>query len=230
LEKTQLVIQNIIFLEPVTALTDFIIVALCLLFTVKLKQSEENNRYNILWIRFFSFVALSSFLGGLAHLFFFYLEGSLHKTLWLLMNIASAVSVYFAELSAIEILINQNKKRYNILAACLLIIFTVAGLILQNFNIAKINMGIGLLFILIAHIITFQRGIKGGLFIIAGMFLSFIPVAIHSLKWSLHAWFNFNDISHIFMMLCLYFIFKGVSKFNETISNNINFNLINSAL
>jgi hypothetical protein len=137
------------------------------------------------------------------------------------MNVLSAISVYFAELSAIEVVINQNKKKLiNLIDLILLMSFTSLSLYTQNFNIAKINMGIGLVFILISHVITNRRGLEGSLFVVIGMSCSFIPVFIHSQQISLSKWFNFNDISHVFMMLSLYFIFLGVTAFNLNEAND----------
>ena len=81
-------------------------------------------------------------------------------------------------------------------------------------------MGIGLVFILISHVITNRRGLEGSLFVVIGMSCSFIPVFIHSQQISLSKWFNFNDISHVFMMLSLYFIFLGVTAFNLNEAND----------
>lgn len=215
MEKTQFIFQNIVLEEPVTALTDFIVTLLCFYFFKKLNQNEYNTRRNQLWRKFFMFVGLSTFFGGIAHLLFFYLQGPIHKTIWLSMNVLSAISVYFAELSAIEVVIaDKSKKQLNILALLLLVSFTSLSLYTQNFNIAKINMGIGLVFILISHIITNKRGLQGSLYVVLGMSCSFIPVFIHSFKISLSKWFNFNDISHVFMMLSLYLIFLGAAAFN----------------
>ena len=221
MEKTELIIQKLVLQEPVTALTDFIVTVLCFVFYFKLGKAEAGSRRNNLWRSFFLFVGLSTFLGGVAHLLRFYLEGPVHKTIWLSMNVLSAISVYFAELSAIEVVINQNKKKLiNLIALILLMSFTSLSLYTQNFNIAKINMGIGLVFILISHVITNRRGLEGSLFVVIGMSCSFIPVFIHSQQISLSKWFNFNDISHVFMMLSLYFIFLGVTAINLNEAND----------
>ncbi len=231
MEKTEIIIQKLVLQEPVTALTDFIVTFLCILFYFKLGKAEFVSRRNNLWRSFFLFVGLSTLFGGVAHLLRFYLDGPVHKTIWLCMNFLSAISVYFAELSAIEVVINKSKKKLvNLIALILLVSFTALSLYTQNFNIAKVNMGIGLVFILISHLITNRRGMEGSLYVVAGMSCSFIPVFIHSQKISLNKWFNFNDISHVFMMLSLYLIFLGVTAFNlnegveedveETIHNN----------
>jgi hypothetical protein len=217
MKKTQIVLYDLILQEPVTAFTDFIITILCLWFLFSLSKTKTKTLSNKNWQYFFLSVAISTFLGGISHLFYHYLQGYPYKTTWLGMNIASSISVFFAELTAIEILFRKNKVLLTNLSLLLLITFISFSLVLQNFLIAKINMAIGLIFILITYLITNIRGIKGSLFIVYGISLSFITIAIHSFQWSLHKWFNFNDISHLFMIFSLYLMFKGASTFNQQI-------------
>lgn len=219
--STELNVAGVVFREPVTALTDFLLVVMCLYFVTKLNTVASGQPLRQAWEKFYLIFALSVFIGGLAHLFRYYLEGKAHQALWMTMNLLSAVAVYYAELTALITLSpdKQQNKKYQLLFLALMSIFMGLSLIFWDYKFVKINSGIGLTYMLVCNLVSHYKYKRAGAFTIAtGIFISFLTLIVHGFKLSFCEWFNFNDISHVIMMASLYFMFKGAREMLNTSS------------
>lgn len=86
-----------------------------------------------------------------------------------------------------------------------------ASAITGDFLIIKIHAGIVLLYSMITHYLVYKRtNESGSSTVVLGIFISFLPILVHSLKFSFHEWFNYKDIAHVIMIFSLMVIYKGV--------------------
>lgn len=103
-----------------------------------------------------------------------------------------------------------NKNVMYLITAWILVLLTFT-LFKNNFLIVKIHAGIVLLYSFIVHLLVYKRTKEEGSKLVAiGISITFIPIIIHSLKFSIHEWFNYKDISHVIIFIALLVIYKGV--------------------
>ena len=70
---------------------------------------------------------------------------------------------------------------------------------------------IGLIPVMVLHFMDSKLARESKL-IAYGILISFLTAFVHGAKLSLHAYFNFNDISHVLIMVSLFVVFLGVSQ------------------
>ncbi len=212
-------LAGIIFREPVTAVTDFVLVVMCLFFVSKLKNKSAEPLLQGAWKNFFLIFAASVCLGGFNHLFRYYLEGNPYQILWMIMNLLSHIIVYYGQLiglrtlSADDSLKSSLNKKYERLFLALMFVFMGLSLLFWDYKVVKINSAIGLILMFVCNLISHYRQKRVGTKTIAiGIFISFSTLVVHGFKLSFCEWFNFNDISHVIMMVSLYFMFRGAKE------------------
>jgi hypothetical protein len=176
--------------------------------------SKFNNLYANSWAWFVLLVGISSCFGSTAHAVHYQLGAVFFDVVFYIMNAFSLISIYFC-FRAPYIYntlnkVNPNKKViYFVIAwiACLLL-YT---LVRNNFLIVKIHAGIVLLYSFTVHLIMYiKTKEKGSGLIIAGIGVSFLSIIIHTLKFSIHEWFNYKDFAHVIIFSSLIIIYKGV--------------------
>jgi hypothetical protein len=65
-----------------------------------------------------------------------------------------------------------------------------------------------------------KRGYRNNLFIITGVFLAILPSLYHRTEFTFGYIFNMNDLSHFFLILCIFFVFLGVKdRFFKVLEN-----------
>jgi hypothetical protein len=199
--------------EPVTAFTDYIIASMAFYFYLQLNRNKNGNSIIINWSGFFGLLSLSTLLGGSAHAFFGIHEGVSYKMFWLGMQIANGVAVYFAQQATLaSVLANsKNKSKWKWSYIIQLILFIIAALFFQNYLVTIVDNAVALIPIMIIHFIAspkedYQKKIGYGISI------SFITAIVHGAKISLCAYFNYNDIAHVFIMISLFVMYKAVKQ------------------
>jgi hypothetical protein len=207
---TTIHIGNIAIHEPVTAFTDFIITILGFIFYLNLPPKNEVVKN---WRLFFLFIALSTLAGGCSHAFFAIHEGVQYKTIWIGMQFLNGFAVFFAQQATLRSVL-KNSKSYNgwrISYLIQLIIYFIVLLIVQKYIITILDNALGLIPIMILHF-TAREKEDYYQWVGYGITISFITAIVHGAKFSLHAYFNYNDIAHIFIMMSLTVIFLGIKK------------------
>jgi hypothetical protein len=210
---TTINIGGIAIHEPVTALTDYIIFITAVSFYFGLKRFANGNTVIKNWGLFFGLLGLSTFFGGTSHAFFEIHAGVGYKTFWLSMQVINGFAIYFAQqatvMSVVEnpTYINKWRISYNVQ----LIVFIIAALYFQNYLVTIIDNALGLIPIMILHFMD-KKNNKASALIAYGLAISFITAIVHGAKLSVHAYFNYNDIAHVFIMLSLITMYKGVKQ------------------
>jgi hypothetical protein len=203
--------------EPTTALTDFILSVLCVVFFFQFSQSNKEKGLSS-WRYFFLFMGISTFLGAITHAVFLSPEQKNYHYFWLSMQLFSGLSVYFAQLATIQSITNskipiyKSEKTSLLICRIQFIVFAIAVLFYQNFLVVVINSTLGFLMVLYIHALSGKKyGNRPAGWIAAGITISFMTAIVYTLKLSFNQWFNFKDIAHVIMMVSICFIFYGVA-------------------
>lgn len=214
IEITSISIAGIKILEPVTTLTDLIVSGICLYAYINLKKHPVNKSTPIILYRyFFLTMSIATFLGGVighAFLYFFSFEWKLAG--WTV----SMFSVALAERAAIshaKPLLKKNIGNFwiilNIVELCVFLFFTLYTL---KFIFVETHAVYGLLIVLFSFecYIYIRTKDKGSQKVLWAVLLMALAAATHIGKLTIHAWFNYLDLSHVFMAASAWILFKAV--------------------
>lgn len=213
---TEIQLWGLKILEPGTVLSDFLMGLACLIFFLKLIQMD-NYKTNKFFGFFFLFLSASSFVAGAAHGLFYYFGSYLHIVSWIL----SGFAIYFIQLGTAVLFENEKfKNRYIRFIRMQLLIYSILLFVVSGFVVVKINFVIAMIGIItpVYLIDLVKKGYRSNLFIMIGIFLAILPSLYHRKEFTFGYIFNMNDLSHFFLILCIFFVFLGVKdrffKFN----------------
>ncbi|HSH65842.1 MAG TPA: hypothetical protein VLB84_08610 [Bacteroidia bacterium] len=204
---TTITISGIPIHEPMTVFTDFIIAALALTFYFQLKKSNDKTIIN--WGYFFLFLGIATFTGAFSHAFFAIHEGWQYKSIWLPMQIINGIGIYFAQRATFISVLQHSpyKKIWKTSYLIQLIAFIICLLLVQKYIVSIIENALALIPIMILHYKDKRPFAKR---IANGIAISFITAFVHLAKLSLHDYFNYNNLAHVFIMISLFVMYKGV--------------------
>ena len=210
---TTIYIGNLPIHQPVTAFTDYIIAILCFYFYRNLNRLSTDDISIKHWKHFFLLLSIASFTGGCSHGFFAIHEGFAYKSFWLAMQSFNVLSVFYAQQATLcSALQYSTKKNYwNLSYKIQLVLFLIAVFVFHNFLVVVIDSTIGLIPIMIIHFMDAKK-IKSSVWIAYGIMVLFLAAIVNTTKFSFHVYFNYLDIAHIFIMINLSLIFKGVRE------------------
>jgi hypothetical protein len=196
--------------EPVTILTNLFLTVYCTYCFFKIKS----KRYNLAtsWAWFFLLIGLSSLIGSVAHGAHFQLGNGFFQAVLFMMNAVSLIAIYFCFKAAntyASLHKSPPKKHFTYFVLAWIGVLLLLTLIYNNFVLIKIHAGIVLMYALIVHYITYRKQHAGSGWIVIGILVAFLSIAVHSLRLSVSDWFNYKDIAHCVMLLSLMILFKG---------------------
>ncbi|PLX09551.1 MAG: hypothetical protein C0596_03210 [Marinilabiliales bacterium] len=206
----ELSLFGIVIKEPGTIISDLIMGTFCIVLFAKLLIRKEfhNQKY---FSQFFLFLGFSSIVAAFAHGLFHYFGIYLHKVSWIL----SGFALYFLQLGSSSMFNNPKfKSKFIIYIKFQLLTYLVLLMFTEGFLIVKINYALTLIGVL-APIFTvdmIKNNFKHNLYILIGIFLAIIPSIFHRTPLNFLYIFNMNDLSHFFLILCIFFLFLGVKE------------------
>ncbi len=215
MEKQFIEIFSLKLLEPGTFISDLLLAFASYYFYTSIKKVAITKYHNQISY-FFLFMGFSSFAGAFAHSLFLYTGKSLHYVSWIL----TGISGFFIELG-ISSYINNDKKRslFELFIKIKLLAFFIITSIFMDFVVVKINTAIGMLGmvspILLFRMIKFEK--KNNVYVLLGILLAIIPAFLHKTKFEFAGIFNMNDLSHFFLIICLFLVYFGLKS---AITNN----------
>jgi hypothetical protein len=211
--KSSITIFDIELLEISTFVSDTSLGVACLVFYFLSRKNAGSIAQKYISL-FFLFMSLSAFVGGFSHLLYFYFGDPLKFTGWLM----SCLSVYFIQ-SAISSDFNDENRRifYEIISRGQLVLFSFLAMVYMDFMWIKLHIATGLLLTVLPVMVSYYLSTRiiHYLSVAAGILLAIIPALLHSLPLNLGQWVNMNDFSHYFLIICLYFVFKGFRKLHQ---------------
>jgi hypothetical protein len=200
--------------EPVTTLTDFI-VAFVAIFAFFKTSSSGNSKSINLYRWFFLVTGFSTGISSLiGHAFGYYFDPAMKLIGWIL-GIAGVTLAQFGALYHTKQAIPKNSFKALMI---LCIVETAAAVVLvfamRTFTAVEIHSAFGLLLIVTILEAIYFRRTKSPLsrHFIYGVGLCIVAVTCHLTKLAISPWFNHLDLSHVFMAMALYTMYKGVQK------------------
>ncbi|MGZ3862199.1 MAG: DUF6962 family protein [Bacteroidia bacterium] len=200
--------------EPMTTLTDLVVAAVCFYAFAKLRHLKSPESSFSYFRYFFLFMGISTTLGGIiGHGLLHYLSFAWKTPGW----VAGMFSVALMERGAImharhlmNPLIGKVFDYLNIIELC---IFMFIAFYTLKFGYVEIHATYGLLLSLFLEIFIFvKRKDEGSKLIMYGVLISAGAAVTHIAKISIHTWFNYFDLSHMFMAASCYVFYLGVRK------------------
>ena len=197
--------------EPLIIVSNFIMLVLALVFFVRLRRA--NTLYARKMGTFMLMLGISGVFGAVCHSVHYQMGEDFFGLMFFLMNAFSLLSIFFCFWGTF---IHAALHRRVAQGAIWLAVVWVGTLLVYSyvkghFLLIKIHAGIVLLYTLYVHWRAYRRAAeRGSLLIVWGIAASFISIIVHSAHISLHEWFNYKDLAHLFMIVALIVIYKGV--------------------
>ncbi|MFL5752094.1 MAG: DUF6962 family protein [Bacteroidia bacterium] len=218
MKETVITIFGHALYEPVTVITNLFISLTCAYFFIRLRSADNQAKLLKYWRLFFFYIGLCAFIGSIAHGFKPYFSLTGFYILWMAMNVSNLPGSYYLLKAGIEIsgFRDDVKRKLNVAIFIYMGIIAVLTVILNNFQLIKINALIVILFTIVQHFRAWRKGLPGNGYIWGGYAFSITALIVHTAKLSVSEWFNFKDLSHIIMNITLIILYIGVRK--KTIS------------
>lgn len=204
-------------MEPVTALTDFITAFVCIISFLRLRTIFKSSIKGGLIIFYFLFTGLATFFAGLFSHALIHIVPFEYKMIgWTF----SAIGILIMEISLSKILIKYYSesvgKILRIIAIIQFVLF-IAAIIYKpsrTFETVQINASVGLIGLIFPMIIylykkTKAKGLNYYLYALIG---SIFTGLIFNLKFSIHTYLNYHDISHLMMAFFIYLMYLGTKS------------------
>ena len=235
MEKTEWLWGGVSVLEPTTALTDFIITAVCIVAYVKLRRiSKANGGYMPHYPHFFLTMGLCTLFAGLmSHAFqYFFVEPILAKPQIALLDwsdkfayhihnmpnwLFNITSASLFELSlvdrAADLAPDISRKRWLATITAESIVTLVLLIYLVDYNVAAAHIA----FTLYAVLVPLQLLVKKHQFdteqklLLLGAGVMLFSGPVMATKFQLSPWFNHNDISHILIATSMFIFYKSAT-------------------
>lgn len=198
--------------EPINTLTDLLVSAVCFYAFYELTKRKLPAKTFVYFRMYFLLLGLATLFGGLVGHGFLYV----FSFAWKLPGwIISMLSVAFIERSSIEHARPQIDPRIgkyflilNILE--LLTVMTITTYTL-NFEWVELHSGYGLLGVVLPFhgYVYYKTKNRGSLIIVGAVMIASAAALIFMNQISLHAWFNYIDISHVLVAMAAYVFYRG---------------------
>lgn len=203
---------GVILQEPTTTISDIFLAGFCFYWFLKVKNRFPEDRAAKFQRRYYIFLALGTLAGGiLGHGFNYRTLDGMKLPGWAL----SMVAVQWMAYSVLE-----DLRKYWTERTFTILVWTHTGVGLfmllwflwtWDFKIPQLHAGYGMLVVLgLGHLFLYLAEGQGrSLYFLLGLLPLVMMAVVFAQKWSLHIWFNENDISHVMMGLASYLFYIG---------------------
>lgn len=200
--------------EPMALILNWIIAGFCIFAFTKLGRFK--NEANFFWRLFYLTFGLSTFFGGLGHLFFQYAGFFGKYPSWIFGCLANG----FAAMAMLRFKGISQPKDYAFaliwiksLALCAVSILT------QKFIFTAIDAIITYISYTGVYAFILKKRHPEAAFLkkfIIGVCILTPSAFIFILKLNVHQWLNKDDLSHILMLVTIYYFYLGAKEWGET--------------
>lgn len=208
---TEMMLGDLLVLEPVTVLTDWMITAACFYFAYKLPKSKLTTPF----IAFFILQGLSTLFGGVAHGFLYEYGITMHQVAWIFAGLA----VYALQWSVQTQLPTVGWQiSLTVLTTLQFAIFAFFALQPDaRFLPVVINTAVALLVFVLPITLYLKSRFQYAwtVFFIKAIGVLALAGIVNAVGFHPFKWFNGNDISHLVIIASMYFFYRGVDKFSQ---------------
>jgi len=215
-DYTYVTIFGLTIFEPMVFVTNSVIFLITLFAYRKLAQHKHS--YATHMGRFLLFVGTSSLFGAVCHMAHLQMGQLFFDVFFFIMNALNLISIYYCFRAPYTYVSagKQGAEKYMYLVQIYILLLIGYCIFYNHFIIVKINAALVLIYSLIIHIIAYKTKPEGGnKLVIIGILISFSTFVVHTLKISLHEWFNYKDISHVIIMVSLAIMYLGAKRNSE---------------
>ncbi|MEQ1796323.1 MAG: hypothetical protein ABL872_00155 [Lacibacter sp.] len=203
---------GITILEPFTVLTNLLIALACFYAYYGLKKRGLNQSFTHRYIGyFFLLIGWATIIGGVIGHAFLYATGLYGKIPGWYISMAGVAAFERAVISHSRPLMNKNVGRFfSVLNIFEILTFMTLSLVKLDFLYVELHATYGLVvvvfsFELYVYLKTKEKAFQYLLYATAA---GVGAILCHALKLSLNRWFNYNDISHLFMAVSILFYYR----------------------
>lgn len=199
--------------EPITMLSDVLVALVCIYAYFKLKPLSKATKQHKLLLRFFLFMGVATFLGGVLGHGFTYAVGIYAKLPgWLI----SMLAVNFVERSMIiytsDVVSDKADRFFSIFNIIELIAFAALAFGTRNFLWVMVHSTYG--FLIVVFGLTLLNYVKGKRtkqikLIMWAVGAIFVCSVIFVAKLGLDEWFTHADFAHVFMAIGAWLFYKA---------------------
>jgi len=216
---TSITISGVIIGEPITALTDLLVAAVCLYACLNLRKTSNPVPAVRLFAYYFLSMAIATAYGGIiGHAFIHLLSFPWKVPAWIL----SMVSVALLERSAIfhaqSLLPKSTIKFFAVLNVMELSTMIIVVLRTLNFFFVEAHAAYGLLVIVFSFelIVFLKTKNEASKFMLLAVGVAALAAGVHLFELAPHRWFNHLDLSHTLMAVAAYLFYRGAKTINAT--------------
>lgn len=198
--------------EPMGLILNWVMASIAIIMFVRLKN--KNASFQKSWRWFFLTFAISTFFGGLGHVFFIY-TGFYGKIMSWIMNF---IASFFAGKAMIETGLIRQKAKKNLLNFIVAVSFVllVLTMMYKSFTFVIIDTAIiYFTFCLGFGIDALKKGIPSMKYIIIAVLILIPSAFVFIFKINPYLWFDTNDLSHTFIIISLFFFYFGVVNYRS---------------
>jgi hypothetical protein len=208
--------------EPITTVTDFLFIGVCFYAFYKTKHLSNDKGMN-LYRWFFLLTGFSSLVAALiGHAFLYYFGWEAKIYGW----VTGIISISFSQFAALHhtrsSISPQLFKAYRI--ANYIEIFSVSVLlfVVYSFVIVEIHSAYSLVInVTILECLHYKKTKSPvSKSMIIGVGIAVVAVMCHIFKIAFSVWFNHMDLSHIFMALSMYMMYKAICSYPSEKTNH----------
>jgi hypothetical protein len=204
-------LENIQLVEHSTFISDLILGVVAGFLSLKTRSFDNKTPFDATWQTYFTFIALTAFVGAFGHLLSFHTGVWLRLVSWLL----GLSAMFFLEKGMIK---EVNLPTYlNHLPLIKGLIFASLAVYFQVFSPVKMGVTLGMVGIVcpILFYLYHRSENKRHLLILASILANGFAGIAHSQNITLHPWCNGNDLAHYISAICLIGMYFGVKSINN---------------
>lgn len=215
---------GITILEPFTAFTNLLIAAVCFfaLYGLKKNKPAENFAQQSLQL-FFLLIAFATIIGGVVGHSFIYITGLYGKIPGWYLSMAGVVAFERSVIAHSRPLMHPLVgKFFSVLNIAEVLTFMILSFATLNFSFVEAHAAYGLFVVVFCFELYVYLKTKNDSFkyIATATLFGLTAALCHAFKLSINYWFNYNDVSHLFMAVAVLLYYKAaiLMKNYETIA------------
>jgi hypothetical protein len=204
--------------EPITTVTDFLFIGFCFYGFFKTKSFSIYKGVN-LYRWFFLLTGCSSLIAALiGHAFLYYFGWEAKIYGW----VAGIISISFAQFAALhhtrESIGESFFKTLKLINIIEIITAFVLTFVIYSFTVVEIHTAYSLVInVTILECVNYKKTkSQFSKYLLYGVGMAVLAVLCHVFKIAFSVWFNHLDLSHIFMTLSMYLMYKGVTLYQPS--------------
>lgn len=222
LDETYISLFGFTIYEPGTIVTNLVFFGLCLLYSLRLLKFKHSYARQMSFFIFF--MGISSLFGAVAHGVHKQLGEAFFNAIFFVMNALSLFAIYYCFRAPYTYhrLDGERPRLYINIALAWILGLLIFSFMKGDFLIIKIHAALSLVYSFAVHYLAYRRrNEQGSKLIIFGIGTSFLSILVHSVRISVHEWFNYKDLAHLIMIVSLVMIYQGIRQNLEVIDGDL---------